>query len=386
MSLFPRLAPLLALVSLLTSGTVTAATVYTGDRIDGVQVIDRLDVANLPTGTTHLWFRVTDTAIGQGWYVPVIVVKGAMPGPRLLLTAGIHGDELNGIGVIQQVTTTIDPKLLSGTIVAVAGLNTPGLLHSTRGFTADEIGTNGDNLNRIMPNPADTFIPDTGGPAARYAGRLWSQLFTGNADYAIDFHTQSRGGQYPAYVFAQTAGARQLADLLRPDIINMDPGIEGALENMLDAAHVAAVTYELGAPETFDGPTIDRAVRGVRNILIAKGMLAGKPDLTTPVLGGSKPFVGNEVVDVTGPRGGWAHVGVHLGQDVKAGDTLATLTDPFGTVIATLTAPSAGRVLSLATDPRTEPGDMVVRLIDWNSALPCQADGCPDTTAMVKDN
>ena len=29
---------------------------------------------------------------------------------------------------------------------------------------------------------------------------------------------------------------------------------------------------------------------------------------------------------------------------------------------------------------------MVVRLIDWDNSLPCKADGCPDTTAMVKDN
>ncbi len=383
MILLKRLSVLFAIGLAVTTGAATAATVYTGDRIDGAQVIDKLDVADQPTGTTHLWFRVTDTAIGQGWYVPVIVIKGARPGPRLLLTAGIHGDELNGIAVIQRLAATIDPKTLNGAIIAVPGLNTPGLLHSTRGFTADEIGTNGDNLNRIMPNPAEAFTADDGGPATRYAGRLWSQLFIGNADYAIDFHTQSRGGQYPAYVFAQTRGARQLADLLRPDIINMDPGIDGALENMLNAAHVTAVTYELGAPERFDTVIIDRAVTGVHNILVAKGMSTGTPDLSAPVLGGSQPFVGNDIHDLISPRGGWAHVLVHLGQDVKAGDPVAIITDPFGTAIATVTAPSAGHVLSLATDPRTEPGDMVVRLIDWNNALPCKADGCPDTAAMA---
>lgn len=379
MSLF-RLATVIALGLALTTGAASAATVYTGDSVDGAKVIDKLDIADQPAGTTHLWFRVADTSIGQGWYVPVVVIKGAKPGPRLLLTAGIHGDELNGIAVIQRLAATIDPKAISGAIVAVPGLNTPGLLHSTRGFTADEIGTNGDNLNRVMPNPAETFSPDSGGVATRYAGRLWSQLFIGNADYAIDFHTQSRGGQYPAYVFAQTKGARQLADLLRPDVINMDPGIDGALENMLNAAGITAVTYELGAPERFDGDTVAHAVTGVRNILMNKGMLSGKPDLSAP-----PPFVGNEINDITSPRGGWAHLLVHLGQDVRTGDPLATITDPFGTTIATLTAPSAGRVLSLATDPRTEPGDMVVRLIDWNDALPCKADGCPDTATMAAD-
>jgi len=358
-----------------------AATAYTGDRVDGVAVIDRLDVSDLPAGqTTRLWFRAGDNAVGQAWYVPVIVIKGTRPGPRLLLTAGIHGDELNGIAVIQKLAATLDPKTLVGTVVAVPGLNTPGLLHSTRGFTSGPIGSNGENLNRLMPAPDDPLDTDTGTAAARYDLRLWTRLFSGNADYAIDLHTQGRGMVYPAYVFAQTKEARVLADLLRPDVISMDPGIGGALENMLDAAGVPAVTYEMGGAETFDSALVSRAAGGIRNLMTGKGMLAGSVDTTGP-----RPFVGNEVSDVGSPRGGWSHVTVALGQDVKAGDTVAVITDTFGDTVAVLKASEAGRVLSITTDPRTEPGDMVVRLIRWSDAMPCKQDGCPVDTAMAKD-
>jgi predicted deacylase len=359
---------------------VGAATLYTGDRVDGARVIDRLDASDQPQGVTRLWFRVSDDNVGQGWYAPVIVIRGAKPGPRLLLTAGIHGDELNGIAVLQHLAATLDPAALSGTVVMVPGLNQPGLMHSTRGFTADEIGTNGDNLNRIIPNPAHPRDSETGGAADRYAARLWDRVLKDNADFAVDFHTQSRGGAYPGYVFAQTGAARQLADLLRPDIINMDPGIDGALENMLDAAGIPAVTYELGGAEAWDKPVIAHAETGVRNILIAKGMLSGAPDLSGPA-----PFLGNVVTDIVTPRGGWAKVAVTLNQDVKKGDVVATIADPFGQTIATLTAPSDGRVLSLATDPRSLPGRMIVRLIRWDASAPCQADGCPADTAMAKD-
>lgn len=368
-SLITLTAALLAL-----SSPAIAKTVYTGDKMDGAAVIDKLDVADLPAGAvTKLYFRVTDTSIGQGWYVPVVVVKGAKPGPKLLITAGIHGDELNGISVLQHLAQSIDPKTLSGTLVAVPGLNTPGLLHSTRGFTADEIGTNGDNLNRVMPGNPE------GGPSARYAGRLWQQLFIGNADFAIDLHTQSRGGSYPGYVFAQTSAARQIADLLRPDVIGMDAGVEGTVENMLNPAGIPAVTYELGAPEKFDDAMIARATRGIHNVMIGKGMLAGNPDLSDPA-----PYVGNVVSDIDSPRGGWTTVKVKLKDDVKKGDVVATVSNPFGETIATITAPSDGHVLSIATDPRTEPGDMVVRLIAWSDQGVCAQTGCPDTAKMVK--
>lgn len=368
------------LLSLSCATSAAANTVYTGDRIDGVAVIDHLDVTDMPAGQkTELWFRAGDNSIGQGWYVPVIVVKGTAAGPSLLVTAGIHGDELNGIAVIQQLAASLDPKTVSGTLVAVPGLNTPGLLHSTRGFTAGPTGSNGENLNRLVPAPGEALTPD-GSSAKRYDLTLWTGLFAGNATYAVDLHTQSRGTLYPAYVYAQTRGARALADLLKPDVINMDPGIDGALENMLDAAGVDAVTYEIGGAETFDAAGIARAAAGIRNVMRGKGMLSGKPDLAGP-----KPYIGNEVSDVSSPRGGWSHLDVGLGQDVKAGDTLATITNAFGDTIAVLKAPENGRVLSVATDPRTEPGDMVVRLIAWNDDLPCKPDGCPPATAMAKD-
>ncbi len=356
-------------------GSASAATVPTGDRIDGVAVIDRLDVTDLPAGqVSRFFFRVEDTALGQGWYVPVIVVKGAKPGPKFLITAGIHGDELTGIAVIQQLAAETDPKTLSGTLVMVPGLNTPGLMHSTRGLSVGALGQSGSaNLNRLMPG--DATADDA---SERYAGRLWSQIFTGNADFAVDFHTQSRGTVYPAYVFAQTHDAKVLADLLRPDVINMDPGIDGAVENMLDNAGVPAVTYELGGAEVFDRILTARAVRGVRNIMMARGMTAGRPDLSGPA-----PFLGNSLTNVSAPRGGWAHVTVSIGDDVKAGQTLATITDPFGQVVATLTAPHDGHVLSLATDPRADVGDMIVRLITLDPKLPCQADGCPAGTPMA---
>ncbi|PCG14630.1 MULTISPECIES: succinylglutamate desuccinylase/aspartoacylase family protein [Sphingomonas] len=355
-----------------------SAQSQTADRIDGSPVIERLDSASLPVGKTRLWLRVDDNDVGQGYYVPVIVVKGPRPGPRLLLTAGIHGDELNGIGVIQRLVESLDPATLSGTLIAVPGLNAPGLRNSTRAFTGGHTGA-GDNLNRLIPQDRKDH-GDEGGGAKRFAARLWSRLMVDNADLGIDLHTQSRGGTYPAYVFVNTPAAKRLADMLRPDSVYIQAGLDGAVEDMLNANGIPAVTYELGAPEVFDEAMIARALRGVRNVMIDRKMLPGTPDLSDP-----EPFLGNLVTNVDSPRGGWAHVRVTMNQFVKKGDVLAVVTDPFGRTIATLTAPLDARVAGMGTDPRTQPGDMVVRLISWDASLPCLRTGCPPLPRK-KDN
>ncbi len=353
-------------LALLLAAPVQAATVLTGDRIDGVPVVETLDVADLPAGqVSRFYFRVVDQAAGQGWYVPVLVAKGGRPGKRLLLTAAIHGDELNGVGIIHRLFAGLEVKTMAGTVVAIPGLNTPGILNSTRTYSPS-LNAGGSNLNRQMPGKL------TGNEVGEFvAARIWNQLMIANADQAIDLHTQSWGTVYPMFVFAQTAQARRIADLLAPDVIRMDAGVNGTVENMLNDAGVPAVTLELGGPQQFDPVMISRGVAGVRNVMADMGILAGPATRA-----GAAPFVGNHSVDVVAPRGGYAQVLVKLGDKVAAGQTVALITDPFGATTATLTAPNAGQVVSLATAPTREVGSLLVRILSWDDAEVCKADGC----------
>ena len=356
MRLIHRAAALVLAAGLAATPTL-AATERTGDRIGGVAVIDRLDTADLPAGTLQrFWFRAGDNAVGQGWYVPVIVVKGMQPGPRLLLTAGIHGDELNGIAVIHRLMAKLDPKTLKGSVVAVPGLNTPGLIASTREFP------DGSNLNRLMPGDA------AAGGAKSYAARLWSRLLRPNADAAVDLHTQSRGTAYVLYAFASTPRTRRMAELVGPDIIKMDTGDNGTVENELVRDGVPAITFELARPEVFDTPTIDRALAGIENLMTEMGMLAGTVRATTP-------FVANRLEAVRTPVAGWMTLLAPLGSNVVKGQPMATIADPFGRVIATVDAPVGGRINTIATDPRRGSGDMVARIVWWDPDPKC-ANGC----------
>ena len=353
---------LLVVVALLLAAPGLAATKRVGS-LDGIAIIDRLDAADIAPGTTErLWFRAGSSALAQPWLVPVIVVKGAKPGPRLLITAGIHGDELNGIDVIHRLAS-IEPATLAGTLVMVPGLNTPGLLQSTREWTPD-FSRASPNLNRVMPGK------DGGRGIDDYAGRLWFRLLRPNADQAIDLHTQSRGTAYPMYAFASTPRTRAMAELVAPDIIKLDPGENGTVENELTNDGVPAITLELGRPEMFDTQMVGRGVAGIVNLMREMAMLTG------PVVPKSAiTFTGNKQEVVRAPRSGFAVLAVPLNSDVAKGDEIAILSDAFGRVTDRITAPVSGRISTIFTDPRRGQGDMIVRIITSSDDPKC-AMGC----------
>lgn len=355
------------MAALALAAPAAAQTSRTGDRIDGTAVIDRLDANDLKSGEVHrFWFRAADSALAQGWYVPVVVVKGAKPGPRLLLTAGIHGDELNGIAVIQRLAREVDPRQLGGTLVMVPGLNTPGLNNSTRNFSPRG-GTGTENMNRVMPGK------DTPGSALIdvYAHNLWHRLLRPNADQMVDLHTQSRGTAYNLYAFVSSPEARAMAEAIAPDTLRLDPGQRGTVENEMVPDGVPAITLELGQPEIWDTAMNQRAHGGILRLMAKMAMIpaASAPPATTT------PFVANNQTEVRAPVGGWAQLHVRLNDRVTKGQPVATIADAFGRVRTTLTAPQDGQVVSVTTDPRRDVGTMLVRIAWWDPDPKCAA-GC----------
>lgn len=337
--------------------------------VGDVQVREAVDVGSLPAGGVHRFYvRAGRMPTGQDWLVPVVVIRGVGEGPKLLLTAAVHGDELNGIAVTHRLIDTLDPAKLNGTVTLVPGVNVPGMLAGTRNYPFVNGTGGGTNLNREMPGARASTDP-----GILYAGKVWRGIIQGNADFAIDLHTQSTGTAYPLYAFAdyRIKAVKEMAQLLGAEMIKIDKGQKGTVETALNQVGVPAITLEIGGANRFDYPLIDRAVAGIQRLMAAKGML---PGFTAPPIE-SDAIVGNDSINVRAQVAGIVMRYKHLLDPVSKDEVIAESRDAFGRVIQRYTSPVDGYVASVATDPLREEGSLIIRILAMNKSKTCK-NGC----------
>ncbi|OLE67437.1 MAG: hypothetical protein AUG09_02455 [Acidobacteria bacterium 13_1_20CM_2_68_7] len=69
--------------------------------------------------------KVAEDADGTPIVLPIEIVSGSRPGPVVWAQACSHGDEYGGPRALQDVVRGLDPKEMSGTLVAVMIANPP---------------------------------------------------------------------------------------------------------------------------------------------------------------------------------------------------------------------------------------------------------------------
>lgn len=336
---------------------VTNKTIYTGDVIQGIPVISCLNVDDLEAGKIYRFMFVGgEMNIGQYWYVPLMVAKGAHSGKRFLLNTGIHGDEINGVRVIQKIFADLDVSQLSGTIIGILQASPNSLLHISKNWYLSSDGGDYENMNRAFPGN------EFGSTAQRHAWKLWNLLWQGNVDYMIDLHSQSTDTEYPLFVFADYRNelARQMAELIPADQIKNDEGESGTVETTFIQHGIAAITIELGAARIFQADYIQRSIIGVNNILSHLGFIDFEIKETAASVG---CYIGDEMVSIRAKTGGYAQVLVSIGDEVTANQLVAQQLNPFGDVIASYHTSVAGKVLSLGSGATREPGGLLVRVL-----------------------
>src|SRR3954466_9612875 len=78
--------------------------------------------------------------------IPVHVFRSSTDGPTLLLCAGMHGEETNGIEIIRKVMARDEMhKLRCGTLIAMPVINVISFLYGSRELP------DGRDLNRCFP-------------------------------------------------------------------------------------------------------------------------------------------------------------------------------------------------------------------------------------------
>jgi predicted deacylase len=347
----------LGLGAALCAGAASAATVYTGDTIQGMPVISQLDVADLAAGKVHRFmFRSAETSVGQYWYVPVMVAKGAQPGKRVLLVAGVHGDELNPIAAVQQTMTSLDPAKMKGTVIGIMGASTPGLQGITRTWMINDLGGAQINPNRTWPGRED------GNTVERHSWLITNKIVKGNVDAAIDHHTGGTGTDFAKFIFVfdKSPESIALAKLFPTDQIMLDPGYPGTMEYSLVKAGIPAMTTELGGARGFHPEMVKMGVDGNSNVLVHYGIIDAP---MRPTAADAGAFIGDDLETVRAVTGGYLTSLVKLNEAVTKGQKIAVQRNSFGDVVHEYFANADGRVAIIGTDAATERGGAVVTLL-----------------------
>jgi uncharacterized protein len=361
---------ILAATMLLSWAAAHAATAYTGDTIQGVPVISQLDVADLAAGKTHRFmFRTAETSLGQYWYVPVMVAKGAKPGKRVLFVAGVHGDELNPVAAVQETLALLDPANMAGTVIGIMGSSPPGLQNITRTWLINDLGGAQINPNRTWPGRED------GNTVERHSWLITHKLIKGNVDAAIDHHTGGTGTDFAKFIFvyADSAEAIKLAKLFPTDQIMLDPGYPGTLEYSLVKAGIPAMTTELGGARKFVPEMVKMGVDGNMNVLVHYGIIAAPMRRTSA---DTHVFIGNDLASMRGVAGGFVTLLVKLNDAVTKGQRVAVQRNSFGDVVHEYLAPADGRVAIIGSDAASERGSEILTLLV--NRADCGTKSCDD--------
>lgn len=303
--------------------------------------------AEVPAGTKHrLEMFVSSLSTGTPLTVPVIVVHGRLPGPRLILSAAIHGDEINGTEICRQVLDRVDPFALHGTLIVVPVVNVFGFITQSR-YLPDR-----RDLNRSFPGSAK------GSLASRLAHLFLTRLVK-LCNYGIDFHTASAGKRNLPQIRANLKDPRtkELAQVFGAPVCIQARERAQSLRAVASSMGIPMLLFEGGEVLRFEKDVIETGVAGTLRVLRHLGMIT-----TIQEEPASPPLIARDAGWIRSPRGGILHLDVGLGDSVQQRQQLGTITDMYGTVRAKVIAPDSGTVVGCATNPLVSRGDALLHL------------------------
>ncbi|MBF6596109.1 MAG: succinylglutamate desuccinylase/aspartoacylase family protein [Thermaceae bacterium] len=271
--------------------------------------------------------------------LPFTVVRGGQPGPRLLVTAGIHGAEYASIEAAVRLAQT-SPQALSGTLLVLPIVNLPA--YRTRSIYLNPI--DGKNLNRCFPGEAG------GSFAEQLAFWLVENAIKGSDAY-IDLH----GGDLnealtPFTIFIQgDQRSRALAEVFGlPLLVSSSPS--GTSITAGYRSGIPSILAEAGGNGLWPEADVGVLEHGVRQVMQHLGMLAGKPEPKPTRQLGEFAWLRSEHDGLWYPK-------VAAGQQVQPGQDIGHIATPFGKVLQPVTAPIAGIVLFAVTSLAINVGD-----------------------------
>ena len=214
----------------------------------GEYALVKLNIGRLPTGT------LID--------IPVHVFNGKKKGPVVLIQAGLHGDEINGVETLRRMLDENLFQIKRGAVIVVPVLNIFGFIHFSRDVP------DGKDVNRSFPGSK------TGSLASRIAYH-YSQEILPHGDFALDLHTGgAQRHNYPQVRYTlEDAESKTLAHAFGAPFCLPSKMINGSFRKATFKLGVPTVVYEAGESMRFDEMAITLAIKGILNVLRSQKML-----------------------------------------------------------------------------------------------------------------
>ncbi|MDF1858643.1 MAG: succinylglutamate desuccinylase/aspartoacylase family protein [Verrucomicrobiales bacterium] len=302
---------------------------------------------------------------------PLFRFGGNKPGPRLLISAGVHGDEYLPMLAVQKLVQHFEesPALsdsLAGTLTLIPVVNESAFSLGRR------CGEDGKDLARTCPGSPKGTITE------RVAAALSREIKS--ADFYVDLHTG--GTELSVFPLAgyvlhpdQTIleKQRELARSFQlPFCWGTSAGLKGRSLSVARDENVPAIYVEyFGAhrelSEATRGISLDHTlVHGCLNVARHLGLFAEEEStrIAPEFIEDTRPDSGHMQVCHPAPATGFFRSRVELGQEVGNGALLAQITPPESGETIEVRANRAGKVIVLRDYPRIKQGDAIAVIAD----------------------
>ncbi|MES2592472.1 MAG: succinylglutamate desuccinylase/aspartoacylase family protein [Bacteroidota bacterium] len=277
--------------------------------------------------------------------IPVYVFRSINPGPVLLILAGMHGDEINGIEIVRRLITRKDVREpLCGSIIAIPVINIISFLSGSRELP------DGRDLNRCFPGNKN------GSLGSRIAYDLMNEVIP-QIDFGIDFHTGgSKINNYPQLrcVFSNKVNL-DLGKKFSPTLIINAPFRDNTLRKEAAKKGKSILVFEGGESSRFDYLSINEGMNGCLRLM--KHLKMNNLDIPK-----NPTVLLDKSTWVRARASGLFHTSKTNGAHIIKGEIIGMICDPYGEHQENLVAPTDGYIIGMNNQPVVNQGDALIHI------------------------
>lgn len=290
--------------------------------------------------------------------IPVQVINGRQDGPRLMVSAAVHGDEINGVEIIRRLLNLKVLDRLRGALVAVPVVNVYGFINQSR-YLPDR-----RDLNRSFPGS------ESGSLAARLAHTFINDVVA-HCTHGIDLHTGAvhRENLPQIRAYLDSEAIRRMAQAFGAPVVLHSNLVDGSMRQALYERGFPIIVYEAGEALRFNEVAIRAGVQGIVSVMRDLGMLPRQKRKSKSY----EPLVARNSTWVRAPQSGIMRMVVPLGAQVDKGQLLGVISDPFGEREENVEAVVSGIVIGRVNIPLANEGEALFHIAHFR-----RADGLQD--------